>query len=85
MADQNNSSSSSSSGGDDGGARQQAVASPSVIFGVDNKHLDKWLGIWQSPRLYSQVHPSADRPKKLNCAANDFHLRGRSPLCSLDY
>jgi hypothetical protein len=55
--------------------------SPLNVFGVDPKHFQKWLQVWDERRTFNDVQPSPDHPKKLNCVSPDFILRG-TPLCS---
>lgn len=53
--------------------------SPLNVFGVDPKHFQKWLQVWDERRTFNDVQPSPDHPKKLNCVSPDFVLRaGRS-------
>lgn len=51
------------------------AASMLNAFGVDTKHFNKWLRVWEGKRPYGQVQPDPHRPKKLNVAATDFLLR----------
>lgn len=63
----------------EGGSVQQAPPSMLNVFGVDPKHFNKWLRVWEEKRPYGQVQPDPQHPKKLNTVATDFLLRSIFP------
>ena len=70
-----------SGGREDAETKQPLFYTPSPlnVFGVDPKHFQKWLQVWDERRTFNDVQPSPDHPKKLNCVSPDFILRGAPP------
>jgi hypothetical protein len=66
-----------------GGDASQPVYSPLNVFGVDPKHFQKWMRVWEEKRAFSEVQPSGDHLKKLNCVSPEFLLRCTTPPPSL--